>query len=134
MITDMILQIVQNQAVRKSAEEFGKIDPNGFGLTVIAMGVVFSSLILLYIIFRTLGKSLSGEYKRKSLVKKGRDEEASQIPEYLPGEVAAAISMALHLYSAQLHDQENTVLTIKRVSRIYSPWSSKIYGIQQFQR
>ena len=40
----------------------------------------------------------------------------------------AAICTALGLYFGELHDKERYTLTIKRVSRNYSPWSSKLYG------
>lgn len=49
-------------------------------------------------------------------------------------EVAVAISTALHLYSNDAHDYENTVLTIKKVAKAYSPWSSKIYGLRKNPR
>ena len=39
-----------------------------------------------------------------------------------------AISMALHLFYDEVHDDESNVITIKRIERRYSPWSSKIYG------
>ncbi|MGE5402287.1 MAG: hypothetical protein ACM3S2_17955 [Ignavibacteriales bacterium] len=50
------------------------------------------------------------------------------------GEVYAVIGMALHLYLQDLHDYENMVLTMQRVMRPYSPWSSKIYGLRQYPR
>jgi len=37
--------------------------------------------------------------------------------------------MALHLFYDEVHDDESNVITIKRIERRYSPWSSKIYGI-----
>jgi hypothetical protein len=40
----------------------------------------------------------------------------------------AAICTALGLFFGELHDKEKYAMTIKRVSRPYSPWSSKIYG------
>jgi len=49
----------------------------------------------------------------------------------MSGEVNAAIAMALHLYQSEMHDYENTVLTIQKVSRNYSPWSSKIYTLRK---
>lgn len=52
----------------------------------------------------------------------------------LAGEVNAAIVMALHLYSSEIHDQEDPVITMIRVSRTYSPWSSKIYGLRKLPR
>ncbi|HNX87955.1 MAG TPA: hypothetical protein PKH58_02640 [Paludibacteraceae bacterium] len=48
-------------------------------------------------------------------------------------EVAAFL--ALHLYLTQnVHDLESNVITIERIQKRYSPWSSKIYSINNFQR
>ena len=47
------------------------------------------------------------------------------------GEVLAAIGLAMHEFQDESHDIENTVLTIHRVARSYSPWSSKLYGLRQ---
>ena len=46
--------------------------------------------------------------------------------------VYAAIATAIYLYSEELHDVENTVLTMNRVSRAYSPWSSKFLGLNTY--
>jgi hypothetical protein len=32
----------------------------------------------------------------------------------------------------EVHDFEDTVLTIKKVQKPYSPWSSKLYGLRQY--
>jgi len=52
----------------------------------------------------------------------------------ISGEVNAAIAMALYMYQSELHDLENTVLTAQKVSRTYSPWSSKIYALRRYPR
>ena len=49
--------------------------------------------------------------------------------ELIPSADIVAIAMALHLYFDEVHDDESNVITIKRIERRYSPWSSKIYGI-----
>jgi hypothetical protein len=49
----------------------------------------------------------------------------------LTNEEIAAIAIALYKYSEDLHDIEDTVLTINRAAKAYSPWSSKIYGLTQ---
>jgi len=49
-------------------------------------------------------------------------------------EMAAAIALAIHMYKSDLHDQESFTITLKKVSRIYSPWSSKIYTLRQNPR
>lgn len=46
-------------------------------------------------------------------------------------EVMAAIGLALSLYMQDVHDYEKTILTMNKVMRPYSPWSSKIYGLRQ---
>jgi predicted lipid-binding transport protein (Tim44 family) len=49
-------------------------------------------------------------------------------------ETSAAIAMALHLFYAEVHDVESAIITIKTVERRYSPWSSKIYGLNNLVR
>ncbi len=44
------------------------------------------------------------------------------------GDEYAALCTALCLYFGEMHDKEKYAMTIKRVSRPYSPWSSKLYG------
>ena len=56
-------------------------------------------------------------------------ESEKEIPE---GELHAAIATALYLYRQEVHDYENYVLTIKRIEKKYSPWSSKIYSLRQW--
>ncbi|MBA4410715.1 MAG: OadG family transporter subunit [Bacteroidota bacterium] len=119
---------------KKSAgESFVEMDPFGIGMTMIAMFVVFSALTILFIIYKNMGRF----FIRKAIPKKekmpvmvgniAKDEEMS-------GEVNAAIALALYLYQSELHDEENTVLTIQKVSRNYSPWSSKIYTLRKSPR
>jgi glutaconyl-CoA/methylmalonyl-CoA decarboxylase subunit delta len=47
----------------------------------------------------------------------------------LAAQANAAIAAALYLFFSELHDEEKYVMTIRKVSKTYSPWSSKIYGI-----
>ena len=51
-------------------------------------------------------------------------------------EVYAAIATAIHLSGQdnEEHDVENTVLTISKVNKSYSPWSSKIYTLRETHR
>jgi len=115
-------------------EKFKEMDPYGFGMAVIAMSVVFSALVLLYVVFKNTKKIYSINL-RKMFTK--REEEIvvqKPVEEEISGEVNAAIAMALHMYVNALHDHEETVLTIKKVARTYSPWSSKIYGLRNIPR
>jgi hypothetical protein len=56
----------------------------------------------------------------------GKEEKVKII---MTGEENAAIAAALYLFFSELHDEEKYVMTIRKVSKTYSPWSSKIYGI-----
>lgn len=118
----------------QAGEVFVKVDPSGFGMTIIAMSVVFSSLIFLYLVFRFFGKYNIRKSKRKKQQTSNIVEKTTYSNEEAPGEVFAAIACALHLYQSQLHDEENTVITIEKVARTYSPWSSKIYGLRRMPK
>lgn len=118
--------------IQKNSELFQELDPIGIGMTVIGYVVVFIALLLLYLIFFNLSKVLQINVKRL-LRREGKIvEEKEDIS--MSGEVNAAIALALHLYYTEIHDNEETVLTINKVSRTYSPWSSKIYGLRQHPR
>jgi hypothetical protein len=61
--------------------------------------------------------------------KKTKTASISKDKVEIPTTDIVAIAMALHLYYDEVHDDESNVITIKRIERRYSPWSSKIYGI-----
>ena len=135
MFLGFIQQIASDSTeatVNKNSHLFQQIDPWGIGMTVIGYVVVFLALLFLYIVFSNLTKLLNFNVKRL-LRREGKIEEV-KADLSISGEVNAAIAMAIHLYFAEIHDNENTVLTINKVSRTYSPWSSKIYGLRQHPR
>jgi Na+-transporting methylmalonyl-CoA/oxaloacetate decarboxylase gamma subunit len=112
-------------------ENFQKNDAAGFGMTVTAMGVVFVALLALYLSFKLVGKTAVSLSHRRLMKASGITKEAAiDIHEQSSGEVFAAIAMAIY-ESTELHDVENTVLTIKNTERSYSPWSSKIYTLRE---
>lgn len=117
---------------KSSGEIFTEFDPTGVGLTAIAMSVVFIALIMLYLIYKWIGRSFTSS-SRKPVKSKGSEKQhgAEDNSEYISGEVNAAIAMTIHLYQNELHDLENPILTIQKVSRTYSPWSSKIYSLRK---
>ena len=51
----------------------------------------------------------------------------------LKDDVIAAIGLALSM-SMEVHDEESGKLTIKRVQCRYSPWSSKVFGMNNLNR
>jgi Na+-transporting methylmalonyl-CoA/oxaloacetate decarboxylase gamma subunit len=135
MFLGLIQQLAKdssNATINKNSHIFQQLDPLGIGMTVIGYVVVFIALLFLYIIFFNITKILNLNVKRL-LRKEGKVDEIKE-DESISGEVNAAIAMALHLYYAEIHDDEKTVLTINKVSRTYSPWSSKIYGLRQYPK
>ncbi len=92
--------------------------------------IVFIALVLLYFVFNSLPRLINLQ-ARLSLRKRGLGEIADKEDLSIPGSEVAAISMALHLHLNELHDDEEHIMTIKRVARVYSPWSSKIYSMRQ---
>lgn len=114
--------------------KFMQVDPYGIIMSVTAMSVVFISLILLYIVFKHYGKYNVRKSKERAALAAGKSaNEICTSCEEASGEVYAAIATALHLYfeDDESHDIENTILTIERVTRNYSPWSSKIYTLRE---
>ena len=112
-------------------EKFEEHDSAGIGMSISAMSVVFCGLILLFIAFKVVGKVAVNLSKRNAMKAKGIDKVEAKELSQAPGEVYAAISMALHEMQDEVHDVEETVLTITRVKRSYSPWSSKIYTLRE---
>ncbi len=116
-----------------AADRFIVVDPSGSGMTFVAMSVVFLALILLSIVFTMLGKLMSGAFFKKKSAEGEQAVVASNGD--MSGEVAAAIMMALDLYRKDQHDEQgHAVLTINRMSKVYSPWSSKIYSMRRMPR
>ena len=95
--------------------------------------IVFLALVLLFAFFFLLPKLLHFNLKRKQ--KDKGDLSKYTVKNAVSGEITAAIAMGLHQYLNDLHDDESGILTIKKVSKTYSPWSSKIYAVRnQFNR
>lgn len=111
--------------------KMAQMDPYGWILTILAMLVVFSALIILALIFTGTAKL--------SVRKSSKNAEAAGAPavkspkDATSAETFAAIAMALHLYNEEneAHDEESFDITLSHTDRTYSPWSSKIYGLRQ---
>ncbi|MDE6524890.1 MAG: OadG family protein, partial [Paramuribaculum sp.] len=117
-------------------EMFAERDENGFGMTVMAMCIVFSALLLLSVCFYVIskiGEHYSKGNKAKSHGAKLQELTREERPDSDSGEAIAAIALALHEH-LDAHDRENTVLTINKVRKAYSPWNSKIYNMRQAPR
>lgn len=126
-----------NEAERKAkqkikAQNAAENDSHGFAITIIAMIIVIAALLVLSILFQLFGQVSSSLQKARKRAAHGVSEhEAEDHHEELDsGEVIAAISMALAEHTGQGHDIEDTILTIRKLRKAYSPWNSKIYNMR----
>ena len=128
LLTSMTLLGQESSA---ASERLKEVDPHGFGLTALCMGIVFLCLALLYVFFLVFGwvadrkariavtppvkpvvttakkinkvRHITSNILQEGLELKGRDKEV-----YI-----AVISMALKQYLDDVHDVESGILTIK---------------------
>lgn len=100
----------------------------GLLISIVGYSVTLITLTLLYYAFQYLPKLLHLQI-RKRLRRLGHhvtpDEDLS-----VKADDVAAIAMALHLFFNELHDEESTRMTIRKIPKAYSPWSSKIFGMR----
>lgn len=120
---------------KPKSEIFREKDKAGVVMAVIAMSVVFTALLCLFLIFKQLGKFMTrgSRRKEKEVAAAAKVVKSAITPDddLMNGEEIAAIAVALRRYSEDLHDLESEIVTINRVARTYSPWSSKIYSMRQ---
>ncbi|HPE33245.1 MAG TPA: OadG family transporter subunit [Bacteroidales bacterium] len=100
-------------------------------IALVGYVIVFGALVVLYWIFNSIPKLININIRRQ-LRKQGKNDDGGELN--IEGNIAAAIALALHLHLSELHDEESSVITIKRISRQYAPWSSKIYSTNSFFR
>ena len=134
------LKVVQDSI--KAAQESEMLHNLGFNpsnvgndeiiITVLGYGIVFLALVTLYLFFTNLTKVILNARKKKL---EAAGKETHNVDDLsIPGETAAAISMALSLHFQEAHDIENTIITIKKVQSTYSPWNSKLHGLRQYPK
>lgn len=120
-----------------------RTDPHGFTLTLVAVGVVFLALVVLYLCYTLVGAICTGKFRRpegkkaarkagsKAAGKAGRKAAGKAGSKAAEGEIAAAIALALRLeggneteaaialaldryLNESVHDNESYVITIRR--------------------
>ena len=123
------------RAQNDKIQMFKERDENGFALTLMAMCIVFSALLILCLCFLAISKISERFARANKVAAHGMPVESASIKtaDSDSGEVIAAIGLALRDHF-EAHDQESTILTINKVRRSYSPWSSKIYGMRHDPR
>lgn len=109
------------------------ISMNEVVIAIVGYLIVFIALVSLYSLFRAFPRILHLNFRR-DMLKRGKKVKGQE-KKLISGEETAAIAMALQLFFDEMHDEESGVLTIKKISKAYSPWSSKIYAVRnQFNR
>lgn len=107
-------------------------------ITIVGYTVVFVALLSLMFVFKNmpviLNLGIRKKIKEVRAKANSRNNGEKEEERYLSGEISAAIGMAVTLYFKEQHDEESGIITIKRVARTYSPWSSKIYGVNNNPR
>ncbi len=122
------------EASESKVEKFKREDPNGIAMAIMAMGIVFSCLALLWIFFtifgiimnhietaktvvnkqpikpitKTVEKTIEIGHKTSNVLQEGFDKKGIDIEIYM-----AVIGMALSQYEDDIHDVESGVITIK---------------------
>lgn len=133
ILTDTLAKSKEQNVFNEINFDISKLlNSNGVVLTIIGYSVVFLALFLLFIAFKSLTQVITTQTRRKY-------NKAAEVPtdkkEFnIVGDVTAAISLALHLHFSEIHDFESTIITIKKIQKPYSPWSSKIYGLRQYPK
>ena len=123
---------------KTKSEVMKETDPHGWVLTLIAVMVVFSALLILAFIFGWVG-NLNKRPKKDKVEPKGQvtPEIAAAITMALSqesgGEVYAAIALALDDFiRGGIHDTESFIITIKPSAG--STWADKVQNFRQLPR
>ncbi|MCR5445631.1 MAG: OadG family protein [Bacteroidales bacterium] len=121
--------------VAKQAEKIKESDPVGIGLAAVAVAVVFLALVCIFLLISGSGKLIMSAEERSK--KKGAEKKAPAIKPVSQGsstedETMAAIAAAIYLYNNELHDEEDTVITIQKVEREWTPWNAKYYNMNHY--
>lgn len=95
--------------------------------------IVICALIILFLIFKEFSKLINKDFKKKKEVKNETPKTSTAAGWKVDDDLAVVIGLALSL-SQEVHDTEADEVTITRVERRYSPWSSKIYGLNGLNR
>ncbi len=119
--------------VPKQSERILASDSKGVGLTVVAVAVVFFALICICFIMKGYGSLImSVQDRKKNKHAKKDNQEAPAKTKDVAGEVYAAIAAAIYAYDQDLHDEEDTVITIQKVERAWTPWNAKFYNMNKY--
>lgn len=114
---------------------FNKGEPSnmlsGVSIAIIGILIVFSSLIILYFCMKLFIYLLEYSREKHENIMRHVSISGRTGKVNISEEVATAIAMAIQMSRVEYHDIEKTIITLNRITRPYSPWSSKIHGIRR---
>ena len=99
---------------------------------LILVNIVLLSIVLLYFVFRVVIPRIK-KYGSELKEKRSIEAETGKSSEVRTPDTEAAIALALYMYFNEMHDEESDIITVKRVSKTYSPWSSKLYSMRNLR-
>ena len=104
-------------------------------VTVGGFCIVITALVVLFLIFTGFSKLVNHDFKKAKKEKKANVAPSTSTAAgwKVDEDLAVVIGLALAL-AKDVHDEESGLVTIQRVERRYSPWSSKIYGLNGLNR
>jgi Na+-transporting methylmalonyl-CoA/oxaloacetate decarboxylase gamma subunit len=111
--------------------DFSTINSFTTSVAIVGYVIVFLVLVLLTFVYTLIPKIIALDARRR-MKKQGKCDDC-EIAD-TEGDTTAAITMAIYMHLNELHDEESNVITIRRVSKQYSPWSSKIYATNPYVR
>ena len=137
MILFTFLQAASSLADHPGAMRMLETDPHGWTLSLVAVCVVFSALIILFLLYSLSGGIFTGRFKRRPKADPDASTAAAiamALDSYLSGDDdVAAIAAALHLYmSESVHDTEPGFITIRRDAP--SSWGDKSLTFRKLPR
>lgn len=123
----------------KGSDTILEKDPVGIYVAIVSVVTVLSALIALTLLVQLFANIMVKSAQKKASQTKAKsvvvDDVAISVPagcdSVVNGEIIAAIALAVKLNRTEIHDRESDVITINKVARVYSPWSSKIHGLTQ---
>jgi amino acid transporter len=112
--------------------DFSAITSFSVFISIVGYVTVFVALVILFYVFATIPKLINLQIRLK-LRRQGKIDVADK-ELVMVGEVNAAISMALFLFFEEQHDEESRKMTVKNIQKVYSPWSSKVYNMNDYYK
>jgi len=129
VIQDTLTSAAKSKVLQEVNISFSNLTSAEIVVTVLGYTIVFMALLILFLFINNFSKVLQSNIKSKLKSKGPKNEIGNE--NIVTGETSAAISMALYLHFEEAHDVENTIITIKKIQRTYSPWNSKFHGLRQ---